>query len=219
MPVPFPKDYPFPKSSPLAAASAFSPELIARISHLVQVAGLTERRAAFAAGLYPETLRAWKREHPEIIPLLAGAPPASPPRRSKPSPATPRPPGRPSLYSPQLADFLCELVRLHGLTDSRAALHHGLPRNTISYWKRVHPDFAARLRQARAEFHATRLANLPPLPEPPPNAGWRYHLHLLGRACPSEFGRRRRSSPKPRISSHLSENPSPDCCTFPPLSS
>lgn len=213
MPVPFPKDYPYPKPSPLAAPFTCSPELIAKLTQHLRETGLSERQAALACGIYPDTLLRWKREHPYLIPLLASASPPTPPSPAPPPnpPATPRPPGRPSRYSPALADSLCQLVRLHGLTDSRAGLHHGLPRNTIGYWKRVHPDFAVRLRQARAEFHQNRLASLPPLPEPPANAGWRYHARLLRRAFPSEYGGLRlyQRARKPSNPSHKSENPAP----------
>src|SRR5215213_10318638 len=99
MPILLPKAFLLPRS-PLAMRVKYSPAHVAELCHHLQFGGLTERHAAWAIGLYPETLRLWKRDHPELAPLLAAArsasanPPSARAAKSASTLSAPRPAGR-----------------------------------------------------------------------------------------------------------------------------
>ena len=58
--------------------------------------------------------------------------------------------GRPSDYSPELADRLCELV-LEGRTVTQACDAIGIDKSTIYRWLKVHLDFRDKYARAREE--------------------------------------------------------------------
>lgn len=79
------------------------------------------------------------------------------------------PHGRPSLYTPELADEIVERISLGETLISIARDGHMPDRTTVWRWAEAHPDFsqrlrAARLAQADSEFDELREIADQPLP-------------------------------------------------------
>lgn len=64
--------------------------------------------------------------------------------------------GRPSLYTEQLADQICELM-YDGNSLIKACDQLGLKRSTVWHWMEQHPDFAAKCARARDALIEVRL--------------------------------------------------------------
>ena len=64
--------------------------------------------------------------------------------------------GRPSKYSKAIAQRICDLVREgHAVTSAAEAV--GIPRSTVSDWRRQHSDFSDGIRGAELEFEEKLL--------------------------------------------------------------
>jgi hypothetical protein len=64
--------------------------------------------------------------------------------------------GRPSLYTEQLADEICELM-YDGLSLIKACDALELKRSTVWHWMEQHPEFAAKCARARDALIEVRL--------------------------------------------------------------
>jgi hypothetical protein len=64
--------------------------------------------------------------------------------------------GRPSLYTEQLADEICELM-YDGNSLIKACDELGLKRSTVFNWLDAHPDFASKCARARDALIEVRL--------------------------------------------------------------
>src|SRR4051812_1319818 len=74
--------------------------------------------------------------------------PAPEPSKTIPFPAAERPPGRPSLLTPELTAEICAAIRIDGMSDTGAGDLAGVSRASISRWKQDDEDFQISLRQA-----------------------------------------------------------------------
>ena len=77
------------------------------------------------------------------------------PRRGK-----SRRPGRPTIFSDEIADAIYEIILTEGLKDTRAARLVGISASTISRWKRKIPDFGEFLAVARAKFELAEIKEI-----------------------------------------------------------
>jgi hypothetical protein len=189
---------PFPDPAPRPQRTRFSLALLEQICLQLRTRSISDSRAAIACGVYPETLRSWKRTHPEILGLLAAAGAS---RRPAPFPAhltlpsannletlQPRRRGRPSNFTPALADALSSLILQSGVSDTRAALLLGFDANAISRWKNADRNLAARLHQARLAYaEADRAQREAALPPPIPSNS-REARRQLARMFPADYG-------------------------------
>src|SRR4051794_26638271 len=78
--------------------------------------------------------------------------PAATPAAAAPPPPAPQNTGRPTVCTNEFVSALCDIIRRRGLSDSAAAIRLGVPRNTLSDWKRKYPELALWLGRAREEF-------------------------------------------------------------------
>jgi hypothetical protein len=107
-------------------------------------------------------------------------------------PAVPSPNkgGRPTLYSPELAEKLCASVRQHGWSDHLAAIPHGLNPANLIRWRAVHEDFEPAIQTARAEFLSTQLEAIAAAETKSGDLNWRARAWLVERTFPHDYGRR-----------------------------
>lgn len=61
-------------------------------------------------------------------------------------------PGRPTKYSPDMADRAYDLCREAGLTDAQLAKAFGVARSSICLWKTEHPEFGDALKRAKEAY-------------------------------------------------------------------
>lgn len=95
--------------------------------------------------------------------------------------------GRPSLYTPELAERLCASIRQHGWSDHRAALFAGVNPNNLPRWKKAHEDFGPALEVARSEFLAAQLQAIASAQTQSGQPSWRARAWLLERTFPEEY--------------------------------
>lgn len=68
-----------------------------------------------------------------------------------------RKPGRPTTYSEEIAEKICELIKKVGMHPTPAAAKLGVPDSSLSQWRKDIPEFEERIRQAEAEHLEKRL--------------------------------------------------------------
>lgn len=67
--------------------------------------------------------------------------------------------GRPTKYSEEFADAICELIA-SGVPEYIAAQSSGISRDTFMEWKKSKPAFSDKVKKARADSVATRVARI-----------------------------------------------------------
>lgn len=92
--------------------------------------------------------------------------------------------GRPSIFTPEIAEYLATLITQTGLSDSAAARQFGLRTSSLSCWKQQCPELALAL-QARGVFHQTQFDLI--LAAKVPGTGWRAAAWLLERMFPEDY--------------------------------
>lgn len=91
-----------------------------------------------------------------------------------PSPTT----DAPAVYSEQLVESICAIIRLDGVSDLRAGLLAGADAPSIHLWKKSRPRVAERLQRARSEFQRARLAKVREIADRENSTDWRAQVWL-----------------------------------------
>jgi hypothetical protein len=91
--------------------------------------------------------------------------------------------GRPSLYTPELAERLAEHIAT-GLTDEEAAALEGIALGCLANWRRENPEFLSAIKSAEAKRLKLRLARIEA-----GEAGWQGTAWALERIYPQRFAR------------------------------
>ncbi|MHB1460443.1 MAG: terminase small subunit-like protein [Armatimonadota bacterium] len=92
---------------------------------------------------------------------------------------------RPSKYTPELVDILCELVS-SGMSVTRAVDAVGLSMSTYSEWNKDNPIFSARIKEARALGISALLSTIQCAAR---TGTWTAAAWLLERLEPETYGR------------------------------
>ncbi len=91
---------------------------------------------------------------------------------------------RPTLYTQELSDQLCALVK-GGLPLNKAAEHEGITYETMRAWGKKNTEFSVALKKARAEAQAQSIAVIRSGAQ-----GWQGEAWYLERSDPKNWGRR-----------------------------
>ncbi len=91
---------------------------------------------------------------------------------------------RPTLYTLELSDKLCALVK-GGLPLNKAAEHEGITYETMRAWGKKNAEFSVALKKARAEAQAQSIAVIRS-----GSQGWQGEAWYLERSDPKNWGRR-----------------------------
>jgi hypothetical protein len=94
--------------------------------------------------------------------------------------------GRPTLFTPAIAEHLATLISQTGLSDSAAARQLGLSTSSLGRWKQQNPEFALALLRAREAFRLARL-DLILAASQASGSGWRAAAWLLERVFPEDY--------------------------------
>ena len=91
--------------------------------------------------------------------------------------------GRPTLYTPELANRLAENIAV-GLTDEEAAALEGISADCINRWRKSNPEFREAIKKAEAQRLKLRLAKIEAGEQ-----GWQGTAWALERIYPARFAR------------------------------
>jgi hypothetical protein len=92
--------------------------------------------------------------------------------------------GRPSLRTPEMVDAICELIA-KGVPARWAAIQCGISQGTFFEWQAANPEFAERIKQARA----AKVKKLVGRIWDDAQTSWVAAMTLLERTEPEDFGR------------------------------
>src|SRR3954471_7665420 len=92
-------------------------------------------------------------------------------------PATHCPPA--DELTPELSDLICLVVEKEGISDASAGALAGVCRATLEAWKAEHPDFAAALETARAQFELELVREIRRARKANGSLDWRAQAWLL----------------------------------------
>lgn len=98
---------------------------------------------------------------------------------------------RPSKYTPELVDKLCELVS-NGMSATKSCDAVGLSMSTYSEWNRDKPEFTARIKRARSEGIASLLSTIQCAAK---TGTWTAAAWLLERLEPETYGKQAATVP------------------------
>jgi transposase len=93
-------------------------------------------------------------------------------------------PGRPTKYTPETVERICEAIRL-GATYALAAGYGGISYETFRVWNEEHPAFSAAVKDAEAAGALKWLTKI----EAASEEQWQAAARKLERRYPQDYGR------------------------------
>jgi hypothetical protein len=122
------------------------------------------------------------QEMPKATPTQSvNLPPTTPPRKVSKRGRVGE--GRPSIYTPELAERLADHIAT-GLTDEEAAALEGISLSCLQVWRRENPKFLSAIKSAEAQRLKLRLARIEA-----GDQGWQGTAWALERLYPTRFAR------------------------------
>ena len=88
--------------------------------------------------------------------------------------------------TPEVADLICNVIRLDGLADHHAGALAGVRRVTLERWKAEDEGFALALERARAEFEWKLLRTIKDARKGDGSPDWRAQVWVLKNTPPRE---------------------------------
>src|SRR5215218_5664538 len=96
--------------------------------------------------------------------------------------------GRPTTYSKEALQYLCNIITERGLSDSAAAGEAKISTSSLGRWKKQHEEVRLALLEAREGFRAIQLDQILEASRGP--RGWRAAAWLLERVFPEDYSPR-----------------------------